>query len=139
MKSTLLLPVEIEVSKVALSIPNRHGDWSIDLDFPFFSGDRCRMTIDIESGKIDGWPENAGSQNLYMLVSITGNYALLAPDGTEVARMTGQSPPRIIPSHFGDTIDLEIAADGTITNWPMVKDISDFFPDNKSYKLTNSI
>ncbi len=124
MKATL----NIEVSKVAVTLPVVNGTTDIPADFPLRIGSMWQAVIDIDTGKIDGWPEGAGKRCLYLKVDDYGIYTLLSPDGITEARMIGPVPHGLIPGASGTFVDLVIEADGTITNWPEVKDVTEFFP-----------
>ena len=84
----------------------------------------------MDTGKIRNWPQGR-SEKMYLTVKDCGSYALITASGREVAvRDQNYVPHGVVPGKYGDTIELEIAADGTITNWPRKPDVSDFFGDD---------
>ena len=55
------------------------------------------------------------------------NYVLYSNEEKVATREDDYVPNAVIPGEWGDYIDLQIAADGTITNWPKKPDVSAFF------------
>ncbi len=123
MKITLPMPSYIEVTTIRVVLPVRYKDEDMPLDFPLRDGDEWKADIDIETGKIAGWPSGRGG-NVQMKVVDEGLYYLLDQAGNTVASLEGDYVPSIIPGEFGDYVDLQIY-DGTILNWkqPSEEDI----------------
>jgi hypothetical protein len=135
MKVTVMRPVEIEVLTVGMVLPVRYGTEDMPADFPFRVGDTWSVFVDAATGKIHDWPQEYGAFDLQMKVVDEGVYTLFGdclPDTMtpieEVAVIEGYVPNGVVPGMWGDYVDLKIAADGTITNWPKEPDFSAFFP-----------
>lgn len=115
---------------IYMVLPIRYGEEEIPNDFPFRIGDTWAATVEIDAGKIRNWPAGR-TADIHLTVKDGGTYALLNPDGKVVAAIEGNYVPhRIVPGSFGDTVELSITGDGTITNWPKNPDASDFFPED---------
>lgn len=123
-------PVKIEVETVRLQVPIYNGEEDLPNDFPFRSngprGDLWRVKIDIESGRILGWPR--GKAVLVKLkVCDGGSYTLISPNGMAVETLKGYVPHGLVPGEYGDYIELRINDDGVIKNWPKQPDLTEFF------------
>lgn len=131
MKITVEKPVEIEVSHLRMVLPVRYEEEDIPNDFPFRKNDVWDATVEIDTGKIVGWPTEYGEANMHMKVVDGGTYILLAPDGSEIERREGEYVPRIVPGEYGDYVILRIEPDGTIKNWKsanlIARDLDQFF------------
>lgn len=137
MKVTIQVPKEIEVSHIIIDVPVEYGEEDIPNDFPLrvkrpqthprLTADRWVAAVNIDTGKIEGWPATAGARELYMKVNDAGIYTLCVDEGARVSRKHEYVPHGVVPGEDGDYIILKIAADGTITNWPKKPDVSVFF------------
>ena len=143
MKVTIQVPKEIEVSHIIIDVPVEYGEEDIPNDFPLrvkgpqlerttalgkrLTNDRWVAAVNIDTGKIEGWPATAGARELYMKVNDAGIYTLCVDEGARVSRKHEYVPHGVVPGEDGDYIHLKIAADGTITNWPKKPDVSVFF------------
>ena len=128
MKMKIKRWVEIEITHVEILAPVNYGEEEIPLTFPLRSGDEWKATINIETGQIEGWPAGAPAGNLFLTVKDGGTYRLLGPDGATVAEISEDYVPnRVIPGSYGDTIELEIDANGIVTNWPKRCECDRFF------------
>lgn len=58
MKMTVLQPVEIEVSHILIAVAVRYEEEDIPNDFPLRDGDMWRGKVEIDTGKIEGWPDS---------------------------------------------------------------------------------
>lgn len=116
----------VEVTAVRLELAVRYEDEEMPYDFPLRKGDSWKATVEIDTGKIKDWPEGtAGS--VKMNVCDEGTYTLLDPDGNTVAEIKQDYVPHgLVPGKYGDYVDLQIEATGTITNWPKSPDLSAF-------------
>lgn len=127
MKAIVVMPTEIEVSKVIIDIPVRYEDEDIPFDFPLRQGDRWRAEVMIDSGHIDGWPEGREAE-MHMKVVDEGYYQLIDPEGNVIAtRSNDYVPHGVVPGEYGDYVHLVISGDGVIQNWPEFPDLSVFF------------
>ena len=132
MKFTVVKPVEIEVTKIVISIAPRYigdsEDDDIPTDFPLLSAnkDSWEATVMIGSGQILDWPEGE-EREMYAKVCDAGHYILLGSDGEKHGEIFGYVPHGVVPGEYGDYIHLVIGGDGVIKNWPKTPDISEFF------------
>lgn len=117
MKITIPNLFEIEVTTIRIVLPVMYDEDDIPNDFPFRKNDQWTADIDIEIGKIDGWP--AGRSGIVeMKVCDQGCYYLIDKSGIEIASIENDYVPnRIIPGKYGDYVDLQINEDGEVTNW----------------------
>jgi len=126
-------PTEIEVAFVSIEVPVRYGTEDIPDDFPLRRGDMWRATVNIDTGQIQEWPKGK-SGRLQMKVVDEGSYTLLAPDGSVIDSIEqNYCPNAMVPGRYGDYVgrygdyvDLEINADGVVTNWPKHADVTDW-------------
>lgn len=129
MKFTVNRPVEIDIKFVRLELHVRYDEEDIPNDFPLRSGDMWNASVEIDTGKIRGWPADAGARQLRMKVCDEGCYSLVADLDGIVARISDYIPHGVVPGRYGDYVELEIDANGVITNWPKKPDVSEFFKD----------
>lgn len=127
MKATVTRQVEINVKYIRIIVPVRYDDEDMPYDFPFRkNNDLWDVLIDIETGKIQDWPEGY-EYGLYMKVCDSGLYYLLDYAFEPISELQDYVPHGIVPGDHGDYIDLKIGKDGTISNWPKKPDVSEFF------------
>jgi hypothetical protein len=128
-KAKVMVPQDIEFDSIRVKVPVRYGDEDIPNDFPFRKGDMWEVVIDISdngTAKIREWP--ALAFEMCMKVCDEGVYQLLR--GKEVvATREDDYVPRCFPDGYGDYIEFDIAADGTITNWKKSPDYAQLFPE----------
>lgn len=118
----------VEVTCIRLELAVRYEDEEMPYDFPLRDGDMWKATVEIDTGKIKDWPEGKDG-SVEMKVCDEGSYALLDIDGNTVAEIKQDYVPHgIVPGEYGDYVNLQIDATGTITNWPKSPDLSGFFP-----------
>lgn len=127
MKATRLVEEVVDVKTVELSVAVRYDEEDMPNDFPGRTGDVWNVTIDIDAGKILNWEEHGIEHELHMKVCDQGTYTL--KDG--LARVLSKIeedyvPNSLIPGSYGDYIEMKIAADGTIKNWPKNPSFEDF-------------
>lgn len=103
-------------------IPLREGTAADNDDL---NGGNWRPTIDLDTGKIEGWPEGT-TASIHYKVCDDGDYELLDADRNVVASIEGYVPSLMCPEGegYGDYVIMEIAADGSIANWRA--DLSEF-------------
>lgn len=129
MKVKIKIPTEVEISHVRMSVAVRYDEEDMPNDFPFREGDMWNVTIEIDTGKIVGWPEGK-SWDLDMKVCDEGSYYLLAADGSTISGIQAKYVPNgVIPGRYGDYVQLNINKNGAITNWPLHPNLSAFFGD----------
>lgn len=82
-------------------------------------------TIDLETGKIEGWPEGT-TAHIHYKVCDDGEYELLDADRNVVKAIDGYVPSIMSPAEpgYGDYVIMTIGPDGAIANWRA--DLSDF-------------
>lgn len=134
MKHTVKRPQEIEIKFLDINIPVRYEEEDIPNDFPLRNGDQWQAVIDIDTGKIEAWPEGKTGE-FYMKVCDQGCYRLLDAERQEVACINEDYVPHgLVPGEYGDYVEMKIDATGTITNWPKSIDIdlSEFFGSDES-------
>jgi hypothetical protein len=87
-------------------------------------GDWC-PTIDLATGKIEGWPEGTTAR-LHYKVCDDGDYALLDENRAVVKTIGGYVPDIMCPGggDGGDYVVMTIGADGVIADWRV--DLADF-------------
>lgn len=129
MKIKIPTTIEEDIYLVRISAPVDYGEEDISNDFPGREGDVWKADIEIDTGKILNWP--AGRvEKMFLTVKDGGSYALVSVSGHQVALRDGNYVPHgVVPGEYGDAIKLDIAADGTITNWPRRPDVSEFFDE----------
>ena len=129
MKKTIFKPKEVEAKFVCVALPVRYDEEDIPNDFPLRLGDMWTATIEIDTGRIEGWPQGR-SEDLYMKVCDEGSYFILDEDHKQLAGIESDYVPHgLIPGEYGDYVDFKINADGVITNWPNNPNLSAFFED----------
>lgn len=130
MKATVLIPTEIEIKYIDVSLAVRYDDEDIPYDFPLREGNMWNATIEIDSGKIKDYPHNH-PYKIFMKVVDQGIYILCDENRKEVARIENNYVPHgVVPGEYGDYVDLNINEHGIITNWPKNPDVSEFFDTN---------
>lgn len=130
MKVRIPILVEEEIELIRIAAPVRYDEEEIPNDFPGRSGDFWQADIEIDTGKIRNWPAGR-AEEMHLTVKDAGSYKLVNVSGDEVAVIEENYVPHgIVPGSYGDTIELDISADGIVTNWPRRPDFSDFFGDN---------
>jgi hypothetical protein len=118
MRLTVNKPVEIDVSAIRVVVPVRYGEEDIPNDFPFRVGDVWDVTVNIDSGEIQGWVSKGHpAAQCYMKVVDQGRYYLLDYDEIEVKRIEQDYVPSCIPGEYGDYIEFNIGADGVVQDW----------------------
>ena len=126
MKFTHTKTVTDEVTHIRIEAAVRYGTEDMPRDFPMREGDTWKATVEIATGIIRGWPQGKSGE-FRMKVCDEGTYTLLDATGAEVEKIEdGYVPNSIIPGKYGDYIQMVIAADGTITNWPKHPSLEDF-------------
>lgn len=127
MKHTILVPTEIDLGHIRIEAAVNYGEEEIANDFPGRRGDLWAAAVDLDTGKIEGWPAGR-AEKMHLTVKDCGTYFLFARDGNPVARLDNNYVPHgVVPGKYGDTIELDIAEDGTVKNWPRKPDVSAFF------------
>lgn len=127
MKATIPTTIEVEITHILVTLPVRYEEEDIPNDFPLRKGEVWSAKIEIDTGKIVGWPEGQAGEIEYMKVCDSGSYRLLDAQGCIVAKIeTDYVPHGVIPGEYGDYVSLKINEHGVITNWPKKPDISEF-------------
>jgi hypothetical protein len=96
-------------------IPCREG--TVEDNDALGGGDWC-PTIDLESGRIEGWPEGSVA-SIHYKVCDQGTYELLDETRSVVKSIDGYVPRMMCPSEpgYGDYVIMNIGPDGVIENW----------------------
>lgn len=129
MKLTVNLPTEVNIKYLRMTLPVEED---IPNNFPLRDGNKWEATVDVDTGKILNWPEGKQPVELNLKVD-GGTYELLDEQSKRVGKLLKEDyVPKLVPGQYGDYVELDIASDGTITNWRAPKDAYDvipFFPD----------
>lgn len=127
MKALIPTTQEVEITHVLVTLPVRYEEEDIPNNFPFRQGEKWEAKIEIDTGKILGWPEGQAGEIEYMKVCYEGSYALLDASGNVVLSIEQNYVPHgVIPGKYGDYVTLKINEHGVITNWPKRPDICEF-------------
>ena len=91
---------------------------------PCREGDAWSPVIDLQTGKIENWPEGTVA-SIHYKVCDDGAYELRDPDGEVIKRITGYVIKMMCPegNGYGDYVVMEINGDGTIQNWRVDLDV----------------
>ncbi|MDH7801304.1 MULTISPECIES: hypothetical protein [unclassified Rhizobium] len=89
-----------------------------DGNIPCRNGDSWQPVIDLNTGKIEGWPEGT-TADLHYKVCDAGVYTLLDENREAVKQIDGYVPKIMCPggSGYGDYVIMKIGADGLIDNF----------------------
>ena len=138
MKAKIATTIEVNITHVLVNLPVRYDEEDIPYDFPLRVGDTWNAKIEIDTGKIEGWPQGQTGE-FYMKVVDMGSYYLLDENGAPVARIVANYVPHgvipgeygVIPGEYGDYVYFKIGANGVITNWPKRPDIREFLKQDE--------
>jgi len=132
MKVTVKRPQEITVTHIKITLPVNYGEEDIPNDFPLRKGDMWQAMVNIDTGKIENWPEHPRFQecSLHMKVCDGGTYTLYSyfeDHWDKVSKREQEYVPNgVVPGTYGDYVELDIK-NGIITNWPKKPDLRAFF------------
>ena len=131
MKAKIPTTIEVNITHVLVNLPVRYDEEDIPNDFPLREGDMWNAKIEIDTGKIEGWPLGRTGE-FYMKVVDGGTYRLLDDKGAVVAAIEQDYVPHgVIPGEYGDYVDFKIDAGGVIANWPKRPDICEFLEQDE--------
>ena len=107
---------------------NGVGDNDTSPNMPFAKGEQWRLMIDLETGRIDGWPDGTFA-SVHYKVCDAGVYYLLDADKEAITQRDGYVPQMLCPKDdgYGDYVIMDIGPDGTIQNWSACLD---YFSDS---------
>jgi len=123
-----MVPKEIEIDAIRIQVDVRYEEEDMPNDFPFRRGDIWDVTVNLDTGEIQGWPKGKEAK-LYMKVTDCGCYHLMSHGAIVAERNEEYVPHGVVPGEYGDYIDFKINGDGIITNWPKRPNLSVFFGD----------
>lgn len=87
---------------------------------PLRDGDSWKPSIDLQSGRIIGWPEGTTAE-IHYKVCDDGDYWLADADGTKRMKWRGHYVPDALlcmgDQGYGDYIILDVGSDGQIAEW----------------------
>lgn len=124
---TLKRPVQYEVKYLKVNAGvrdwedgevNGQQDDNDDPKMPFAGKNGWQLLIDIDTGKIDDWPEGVTASTYYKVCD-EGVYELLDAQMQVVAKHEGYVPAMMCPNEngYGDYIIMDVSPDGAIANW----------------------
>lgn len=126
MQVTIRQPVNYDVKYLVANLGVRYWEDATvngvdDQDgtlIPLRSGDSWIITIDLDTGIIQDWPEGTTAKTHYKVCD-AGTYALLTADLTRVLQKEGYVPSLLAPGGggYGDYVILEINGSGQIEQW----------------------
>lgn len=89
-----------------------------DGKIPCRNGDSWQPVIDLDTGKIEGWPEGI-TADLHYKVCDEGVYTLLDENRETVKQIDGYVPKIMCPggAGYGDYVIMKIGPDGAIENF----------------------
>lgn len=92
---------------------------------PFRDGDAWKPLIDIDAGRVEGWPGGTTAE-LHYKVCDDGRYTLLDADRKPIMIRDSYVPSIMCPEGggSGDYVIMKIGPDGAINNWRI--DLSEF-------------
>ena len=128
MKTTLVEAIKrvVDIKQVSINIPLRDGDVESDLDIPFIKDNVLRCVVDIDSGRIQTWPQGQ-TMKLCSKVCDEGIYKLFDTKGNCIASINEDYVPNnLIPGDYGDYVILDVDTDGLIKNWKPIN-LNEFF------------
>lgn len=130
MKIEVPKPVTIEVAAVRVDVPVRYEEDREEFaGVPGFDGRRLRLTIGLDDGVVEGW--DGVARELHTKVCDEGTYTLLGPDGGVLASRDWYVPSLLPGQHYGDYIELQIGADGVVSDWrPTTEDLAWWFGES---------
>ena len=132
MKTTYRKEVEVEIKTILIDINIRYvgdsDDDDVPTDFPLLNGSVWQARVDVDTGKIEGWPAGK-TKEMFCKVCDQGVYTLYDDENNVITVKDGYVPNGIVPGEYGDYVDLKINREGIITNWPASPDLSSFFED----------
>jgi|TARA_R110002124_G_scaffold247426_3_gene412501 hypothetical protein len=126
MQITITKKVDVEVKTLRAVCGVRYwedatvnGKEDADGDLmPFARGETWDIQIDLDTGKIKGWPGGTIATTHYKVCD-DGIYSLLEESGETVTQKDGYVPSMLSPAGngYGDYIIMNIGADGQIEGW----------------------
>lgn len=90
---------------------------------PFRDGSVWRPTIDLDTGKVEHWPQGT-TASIHYKVCDDGRYMLFDADRDQLAAIEGYVPEIMSPggNGYGDYIIMDIDEGGVIANWRVTLD-----------------
>lgn len=125
MKTILKIQKQVNIVRLNLQVAVRYDEEDMPNDAPMRNGDMWVATIDLDSQKIDCWPQGK-TLEFYMKVCDEGIYTLFDDEGNEVLKREGYVPNQLLPGEYGDYLELKIDENGVITNWLEDANFDDF-------------
>ena len=120
---------DVPIKTIEIKVPFRYvgddDDSDVPPDFPMLDGNFWHVKIDVATGKIEDWQADK-EWKLYTKVCDEGSYYFITdfkiPAGDTFSAIVGKIEKDYVPDcfpgeNFGDYLILDIAPDGTITNW----------------------
>ena len=134
MKVEVYKLTELEIHSVRIEV-ELHDDVSEKLPKHLFNDDgELDLLIEVDTGKVVSWQGNEPVL-IYDNVADGGVYTLFDNNGKEVQEIDTCHIPNLIPSEYGDYINLYINADGFVSNWPKNPSVIEFFTRTDDYPI----
>ena len=129
MKVEVYKLTELEIYSVRIEV-ELHDDVSENLPNHLFNDDgELDLLIEVDTGKVISW-QGDEPVSIFDKVRDAGVYTLFDSNGNEVQKIDNDYVPNdLIPGDYGDYINIEINADGFVTNWPKHPSVLEFFPE----------
>lgn len=150
MKNDLKEKLKKEASFLHIAIPYDKDDRMITFDDsvmielecddeftpPMFNSEDklLEYVIDLKERKVLNWDYEEGYLRMYAKVRDSGTYTLLDKEKNPLWQIKGYVPNKLIPPFekgYGDYIELSVEYDGSIEDWPIRPDFSDFIEEGK--------
>lgn len=130
MKVVLKVEKQFDIKYVFVQAAVRYDEEDMPKDFPFRIHDMWEAKIEINEGRVIGWPEGKKG-SFHMKVCDEGTYILLDAQGEEITRTEGYVPNHLLPPSdgYGDYLELHIGENGIISNWYSQPSLIDFIED----------
>ncbi|HFC8533082.1 TPA: hypothetical protein ACFRHF_001831 [Neisseria lactamica] len=120
-------PTKLDIHSVRIEV-ELHDDVSENLPKHLFNDDgELDLLIEVDTGKVVSWQ---GDEPVVIHDNIYNNgiYTLFDKSGNEVGKIDNYYVPYdLIPGKKGEYINLDISADGVVTNWPDTPNVYEFF------------
>lgn len=128
MKFTVIRPVEVDIKKLKVKVERVNWeDWPVNqkecengVGHPLFNGgDGVEFIIDVESGRIDGWPVG-NTMETWDKVRDEGEYELYGKNNELILHKDCCYVPDVLDTRgdgYADYMQFSVNANGVIDDW----------------------